>query len=297
MKDHPHFKAYLALASTCFFWGTTYLGIRVALESFSPAVLVAVRFLLSGGIMTAGVWWLGYQLPRGRDLLWTALLGVIVLGGGNGALVYSETLIPSSLAALFITLSPFWYSGLEAMIPGGERLTPAVLGGVVTGFLGVALLIVPDVLEKGLSGPVWQGFLILQFGSFCWCFGSILQRRRIKEGAAHPFAIGAIQQLAAGVFFIVPALFERGHSADFSPRGIGALLYLVTFGSIVGFSSYIYTLSKLPVAMVSLYNYVNPLVAGVLGRLIYQEPFGWIEAAAMTIIFAGVWIVKRYSRH
>ena len=71
----------------------------------------------------------------------------------------------------------------------------------------------------------------------------------------------------------------------------------MTFGSIVGFSSYIYTLSKLPVAMVSLYNYVNPLVAGVLGRLIYQEPFGWIEAAAMTIIFAGVWIVKRYSRH
>ena len=296
MRDHPHFKAYLALASTCFFWGTTYLGIRVALESFSPAVLVAVRFLLSGSIMTAGVWWAGLPFPRGRDLAWSAFLGLLILGGGTSCLVYAETLIPSSLAALIITLSPFWYSGLEALIPGGEKLRPAVLAGVATGFAGVALLIVPDIIEKGLSGPVWQGFLILQLGSFCWCFGSIMQRRRIKAGA-HPFAIGAIQQLAAGVLFIIPALIETGQKADFSARGTGALLYLVTFGSIIGFSSYIYTLSKLPVALVSIYTYVNPLVAAALGRIFYSEPFGWLEAAAMVIIFTGVWIVKRFSGH
>jgi len=296
LKDHPHFKAYLALASTCFFWGTTYLGIRVALESFSPAVLVAVRFLISGVFMTALVRRLGYPFPRGREFWWAALLGVAVLGGGNGCLVYAETLIPSSLAALFITLSPFWYSGLEAAVPGGDRLSPAVLGGMATGLAGVALLLAPEVMEKGMSGAVWQGFLILQLGSFCWCFGSILQRRRITEDA-HPFAIGAIQQLAAGVAFIVPALLEAAPRADWSPRGVGALMYLVTFGSVIGFSSYIYTLSKLPVAMVSLYTYVNPLVAAVLGRLIYDEPFGWREAAAMAIIFAGVWMVKRYTRH
>ena len=285
------------MASTCFFWGTTYLGIRVALESFSPAVLVAMRFLLSGTLMTAGVWRAGLTFPRGRDLWWTAVLGVVVLGGGTGCLVYAETLIPSSLAALIITLSPFWYSGLEALVPGGEPLKPAVLGGVATGFTGVALLIVPDVIEKGLSGPVWQGFLILQLGSFCWCLGSILQRRRIAPGQAHPFAIGAIQQLAAGAFFVLPALLETGGRAEWTPGGIGALLYLVTFGSIVGFSSYIYTLSKLPVALVSIYTYVNPLVAALLGRLIYNEPFGWLEAAAMVIIFAGVWLVKRFSGH
>ncbi len=296
MKDHPHFKAYLALASTCFFWGTTYLAIRMALESFSPAVLVAVRFLLSGSIMTAGVWWAGYAFPRGRDLLWTALFGLLVLGGGTGCLVYAETLIPSSLAALFITLAPFWYSGLEAAVPGGDRLTGAILAGMVTGLAGVGILLAPDLMAKGLSGAAWQGFLILQLGSFCWCFGSILQRRRI-QGESHPFAIGAIQQLAAGAFFVIPALCERGGRAELSASGVWSVLYLVTFGSIIGFSSYIYTLSKLPVAMVSLYTYVNPLVAAVLGRLIYREPFGWREAAAMAVIFIGVWIVKRYSHH
>ena len=290
----PHFNHGL-LASTCFFWGTTYLAIRVALESFSPAVLVALRFLISGSIMTAGVW-SGLPFPRGRDLAWAALLGLLILGGGNSCLVYSETLIPSSLAALIITLSPFWYSGLEALIPGGEKLRAPVLAGVATGFAGVALLIVPDVLEKGLSGAVWQGFLILQLGSLCWCGGSILQRRRITNHA-HPFAIGAVQQLAAGVVFIVPALVEQGQMADFSSQGVVALLYLVVFGSIIGFSSYIDTLSKLPVAMVSIYTYVNPLVAAVLGRIFYREPFGWLETAAMVIIFAGVWIVKRYSVH
>jgi drug/metabolite transporter (DMT)-like permease len=283
------------LASTCFFWGTTYLGIRVALESFSPAVLVAVRFLLSGSIMTVGVWWLGYRFPRGRDLWWSAALGLLILGGGTSCLVYSETLIPSSLAALIITLSPFWYSGLEALIPGGEKLRLPVLAGVALGFAGVALLIVPDLLETGVSGAVWQGFLILQLGSFCWCFGSIMQRRRIK-GDGHPFAIGGIQQLAAGVLFIVPALLEKGQMADFSAKGVGALLYLVFFGSIVGFSSYVYTLTKLPVAMVSIYTYVNPLVAAVLGLVVYQEPFGWREIAAMVIIFCGVWVVQRHSR-
>jgi drug/metabolite transporter (DMT)-like permease len=271
------------------------LAIRVALESFSPSLLIAVRFLISGSLMTLGVWWMGHPLPRGKELAWTALFGALILGGGNGCLVYSETLIPSSLAALFITLSPFWYSGLEAIIPGGEKLTRAVLGGIVTGFLGVALLIVPDVLAKGMSGAVWQGFLILQLGSFCWCFGSILQRRRGES--AHPFAIAAVQQFAAGVFFVIPALLEREQRADWSPNGIGALMYLVTFGSIVGFSSYVYTLAKLPVAMVSLYTYVNPLVAAVLGSLFYREPFGLLEVAAITIIFAGVFIVKRYSHH
>ena len=197
-------------------------------------------------------------------------------GGGNGCLVYSETLIPSSLAALFITLSPFWYSGLEAMIPGGEKLTGAVLGGIVTGFLGVALLIVPDVLEKGMRGAVWQGFLILQFGSFCWCFrlnsaaASRRERPPVRDCGSRNFpreSFSSSRRCSSA---------DREQTGAF--QGIGALAYLVKFGSIIGFSSYVYTLAKLPVAMVSLYTYVNPLVAAVLGSLFYrEEPFGWLK--------------------
>lgn len=295
MTNHPHFRAYLALASCCFFWGTTYLGIRVALESFSPAVLVSLRFLLSGSIIAVAVWRLGYRFPSGRELWQTAGCGLIILGLGTGCLVLSETLIPSSMAALFITLSPLWFSGIEALVPGGERFRPAVLGGLLTGLAGVALLVAPDLMARGFHGAVWQGFLILQLGCLGWSLGSILQKR--MKSAAHPFAVGGVQQLAAGIVFIIPALLEPGRTADFSAKGTGALLYLVTFGSIIGYSSYVYALERLPVSLVSLYTYVNPLVAAALGWLFYREPFGKMETAAMLIIFLGVWLVKRYSRH
>lgn len=294
LRNHPEFKAYAALASVCVFWGTTYLAIRIALEAFSPAVLVSLRFWLAGLVMLGLVRALGHVLPRGRDLWSTALFGALILGGGNGALVYSERIIPSSLAALFITLSPFWFAAIEAAVPGGEPLRAPVLGGILCGFAGVALLIVPDLWQQGVSGSVWKGFLLLQCGSVSWVLGSVLQKRRAVQ--AHPFAVGAVQQLAAGIVFTVPALMETDARADWSsPQGVWAVVYLVTFGSIIGFSSYIYALEKLPVAMVSLYTYINPVVAAALGWLVYREPFGRVELAAMSVIFTGVWIVKRFS--
>ena len=122
LHRNPHFKAYLALVSVCFFWGTTYLGIRMALESFPPLALVAIRFLISGSIMLAAAVWRGAVLPRGRDLRNACLAGILILGIGNGALVFAEVVIPSGLAGLFITISPFWLVGLEALLPGGQRL-------------------------------------------------------------------------------------------------------------------------------------------------------------------------------
>src|SRR5581483_11613485 len=103
---HPHLRAYLALAAVCFFWGTTYLGIRMSLESFPPFALVGIRYLISGGIMCAGVRAFGKQFPRGRELWLTAFYGVIVIGIGNGALVFAEQWVPSGLASIFITTSP-----------------------------------------------------------------------------------------------------------------------------------------------------------------------------------------------
>src|SRR6185436_9208570 len=122
LRGHPHFKAYLALVSVCFFWGTTYLGIRVALESVPPLALVAIRFLISCSLMMAVAAWRGSLLPRGRDLRNALISGVLILGVGNGALVFAELRIPSGLAGLFITISPFWLVGLEALLPGGVRL-------------------------------------------------------------------------------------------------------------------------------------------------------------------------------
>jgi drug/metabolite transporter (DMT)-like permease len=297
LRDHPLFRAYAALAAVCFFWGTTYLGIRVALESIPPLVLIAARFCLSGTIMLIAAWAMKMHLPRGRELAWSAALGVLILGAGNGALVFSELLIPSSLAALFIAAGPFWMVGLESLIPGGERLRATTALGMLIGVGGAAILVGPSIFRGGegfgQGSNIWKGFLILQFGSACWGLGSILTRRHASR--AHPIVTGAVQQLAAGIAFAIPALLVSHKPITWTVRGVGALLWLVVFGAIVGYSAYSYALDKLPVALVSIYTYVNPIVAAVLGWMMYRETFGFREIAAMTVIFIGVAVVKRAS--
>jgi drug/metabolite transporter (DMT)-like permease len=265
----------------------------MALESFPPLILVASRFLTSGAIMLVVAAMLKAHIPRGRELWLTALNGVVVLGLGNAALTYAEVWVASGLAALFVTTSPFWMVGIEAALPGGERLHWPVLGAMAVGFAGAALLVGPGALAGGMSSNAVKGFLVLQFGCLCWALGSILQRRQTAK--AHPVVSGAVQQLAAGLAFLLPAIFVREHPVQWSVRGVGAVLYLVVFGSIVGYSAYIYAMDKLPVAIVSIYTYVNPIVAVALGWVFYREPFGPRETAAMAIIFAGVAMVKRYA--
>jgi drug/metabolite transporter (DMT)-like permease len=286
----PSWKAYSALGAVCFFWGTTYLAIRIALETIPPLFLVALRFSISGAILLLAAKLSGAHLPRGRKLLLTAFNGVLILGIGNGCLVIAELWIPSSLAALFIAISPFWMVGLEALIPGGARLMWTTAVGMLIGFLGASLLVGPSLLHEGMGGHIWNGFLILQLGSASWSLGSILQKRSVSE--VHPVVNGAVQQLAAGLAFVIPALLTGRTPEKWTAEGAGSILYLVVFGSLVGYSAYIYALERLPVAIVSIYTYINPIVAAILGWWFYREPFGRTEILAMAIIFTGVGLVK-----
>ena len=290
MRSHSDGKAYGALVCVCIFWGTTYLAIRMALESFPPAILVVARFVLSGVVLTAVMAAQGSKLPRGKELLYTLLLGFLILGLGNGSLNWTEQLIPSGLASLFVTLSPFWMVGLEALMPGGAKLHLPSIVGMVIGFIGTALLVLPGISAQGKGSNLLIGFIICQFGVFAWCFGSVLQKHQRFQ--AHPVLIGGLQQLAAGFGFVPLAIALPPHHVFWNARGVGALVYLAIFGSIVGYSAYIYALGKLPVSIFSIYPYVNAVVAVVLGWLVYNEPLGWREVIAMLTIFAGVAIVK-----
>jgi drug/metabolite transporter (DMT)-like permease len=219
---------------------------------------------------------------------------VIVLGGGNGCLVFAEQHVPSGLAALLLVTAPFWMVGLSAAFPGGERIHLPTLGGILVGFTGVVLLFAPGGTETTINKELVTGFLILQLGCFLWCFGALLQKRQPTK--AHPVVSGAVQQLATGLAFCLPALLIPQPPIHWSAKGVWAALWLVFFGSIVGYSAFIYTMENLPVAIVSTYNYVNPIVALCLGWLVYGEHFGAREAAAMVIIFLGVTIVKWTTR-
>jgi drug/metabolite transporter (DMT)-like permease len=294
MDRKPDARAYVALACVCVFWGTTYLGIRMGLEAFPPATLVAARFTISGGLLVLFALARGYRLPPARELWQTAFYGFLILGLGNGSLAYAELLIPSGLASLFITISPFWLVGVESLMPGGEKLHGPTIAGMVVGFLGTALLVTPDwhSSSSGVSINIGllAGFAITQFGVASWCSGSILQKRQPTRAA--PILTLGLQQLAAGLAFIPVALLIPSHPIHWSVRGLGAVAYLVIFGSWIGYSAFIYGLAKFPVAIFSVYPYVNCVVAVALGWMVYREPFGLKETVGMLIIFTGVGIVK-----
>jgi drug/metabolite transporter (DMT)-like permease len=277
----------MALACVCFFWGTTYLAIRISIETLPPGFVVCTRFLLSGSILLIAARLRGAHLPRGRDFRVACITGITVLGIGNAAVVYAEQLIPSGLASLFTTLSPFWMVGLEAAM-GGEPLHGPALLGLAVGVGGSTLLLLPGA--GGSHQSVWLGFLIVQLGGLGWTAGSLIQRRQPTR--AHPVVVGAVQQLAAGLVYVPVAAFVPAPPIVFSQRSVLAILYLVIFGSIVGYSSYIFAMDRLPVAIVSVYSYINAAVAVFLGWLFFREPFGIVEFIGMLIVFAGVAIVR-----
>ena len=290
MPRRANLFAYLALLSVCFFWGTTYVGIRIALEGLPPALLVSVRYWLSGGILLSAALFRGMALPRGRELLVAMGSGILVLGIGNGFLAFAEQTVPSGLASLFVTTSPFWLVGIEA-VWGGERLHWPTLGGMAVGFAGTALLVAPGGVAVDRS--MWIGFVLLQIGIVGWCFGSIFQRRAPSK--VHPLVTAGVQQLTAGIVYLPVVLLLPNHPAVWSARVIWAVVYLVIFGSLVGYSGYIIAMNRLPVSIVSIYPYVNSIVAVWLGWLFYREAFGPREFISMLIIFTGVGIVKWQS--
>jgi drug/metabolite transporter (DMT)-like permease len=284
----------VALAAVCFFWGTTYLGIRMSLETFPPLTLVAVRYLISGTLTLAFAWSRGLYIPRGKELVASCIAGLGTLTIGNGALVISETLIPSGIAGLIVAMSPFWMVGVEALLPGGASLHAPTIGAMALGLGGAALLVTPGAGPQDAGHSLLIGFLVLQIGMAGWSFGSIYQRRH--AGKAHPVVAGGIHQLAAALGIAPFAWLVPHQPIHWSTRGVTAILYLVVFGSLVGYSAFVYVMDRLPVAVVSIYPYVNAVVAVALGWLFYREPFGLRESVAMLVIFGSVALVKRYSR-
>src|SRR5262245_45965274 len=193
----------------------------MALESFPPMLLVCVRYIISGTVMLVFSQVRGLYLPKGRELAWACFSGLLTLGIGNGALVLSETMIPSGIAGLIVTISPFWMVGAEALLPGGARLHAPTIAGMAVGMAGAALLFTPDPGTHGIDRGLIYGFMVLQFGMAGWSFGSIVQRR--KAGKAHPVIAGGVQQAAAGIAMIPFALLAPHSAIHWSARGVGAL--------------------------------------------------------------------------
>jgi drug/metabolite transporter (DMT)-like permease len=284
--------AYGAWAAVCFFWGTTYLAIAVGLESFQPTLFAGLRFLVAGGLLFFVMSrQRGARLPIGREWFDLGVVGLMLLGVGNGAVVWAEKWVPSGMAALLVATSPFWAALLERFQKGGERVGLRGLLGMAVGFGGLAMLVGPQLFGAELNGEYVLGVVIIQVGSFFWQAGSVYSK--LRPVGVSPLMASAVQMLWAGVVLtLAGTLVGEWAGMSFSARSAGALLYLIVFGSIVAYSAYMYAIQKLPLPLVSTYSYVNPLVALVLGWLILSEPLGWREAGAALVILLGVALVK-----
>jgi drug/metabolite transporter (DMT)-like permease len=219
------------------------------------------------------------------------LSGALLLGVGNGGVIWAEMFVPSGLAAVMIASTPFWMTGVEALLPGGERLSTRSVLGLLVGFTGILLLVWPDLKFDASGG--WQftaGVIALQLACLGWVLGSLYSKRR--RGTTDPITASAFQMLLGGaVMMAAGTLNGEWATLAFTTRTAAALIYLIVAGSLIGFVAYIYALTHLAPSFVSLYAYVNPVVAVALGTLILGEPFGIRLTIAVAIILAGLAIV------
>jgi drug/metabolite transporter (DMT)-like permease len=284
--------AYLAWITICVVWGTTYLAIRVALESLPVALLAGFRWTAAGIILTALLPLFGERLPPRSTWPSIAFVGFLMNVVGNGCLVWSEQYVASGLTAVIVAMVPFWAVAVEALLPHGERLTGRTLLGLAAGFSGILILVWPSLTLSGRSGRMFvAGVLALQLGSLAWSIGTSFTKRR--SIGASPLAMAAIQMIFSGVMLtIIGTALGEWSRVTFTPRTFGAMVYLTIAGSVVGYTAYVYTLKYLPVSTVSLYAYVNPIIAVILGTLILSEPFSLRIVIAAAMVFAGIAVVR-----
>lgn len=266
-----HVLAFAAWIVVCIVWGTTYLAIRIALESVPVALVGGLRFTAAGLILITTLRVTGQSLPARPSWGAIALSGFLLLVIGNGAVVWAEQYVASGMAAVIVAMVPFWNVVVEGVRPGGERPTTRTFAGLAVGFAGIVVLVWPELFTGTGGRRFIAGVIALQLACAGWALGTSVTKRNTVSSSA---ATSAVQMLTAGLMFLaIATLTVEWKELAFSLRSASAILYLVIFGSIVAFSAYVYALKHLPIATVSLYSYVKKLIAVVLGTVLLSEPF------------------------
>lgn len=297
-------RVLTAFAAVYLIWGSTYLAISFAIQSMPPLLMAGVRFLVAGGALYTWARLRGGERPA--RVHWTSafIIGGLLLLGGNGAVVWAEQRVPSGIASLLVATLPLWMVMLEWLrrhrhAGGGRARPPAtVLAGVGLGLIGLVVLVGPGLVEGASGGvdPVGAGVLLV--GSLSWAIGSLYSKRATlpRSGA---LAMG-MEMLGGGALLLAAGLL-RGELGQFDPAAVTtpsliALLYLITFGSLIGFTAYIWLLGVAQPAHVSTYAYVNPEVAVFLGWAIAGEPITARTLAAAAIIVGAVALITTGNR-
>lgn len=287
----PAARIWLALGTVYLLWGSTYLGIKFSIETIPPLLMGSVRFLVAGGVLfllaTRAGEATGDRLgaPQWRA---TLLIGALLLVGGNGGVILAEQYAPTGIVALLVATAPLWMAVLDRLI-FGRRLPALAVFGLVIGFAGVGFLI-------GAPGPgriKVIGAALALAAPICWATGSVLTRHvRLPK---RPLVSAAMEMLWAGLIFGVVSVatgeLGRLHVHNVTTTSLVALAYLIVFGSLVGFSAYVWLLRAAPLSLVSTYAYVNPVVAVILGSIFLGEEINLRTVLAGGIILTAVALI------
>ena len=282
------FKIVIAFLTLYLVWGSTYLAIRVGVHDMPPALFAAARFVISGLALGLYAYLRGEVLPR-SFAAWkvTVIMGILLLAGGNGLVVWGEQWVPSNQAALIVATTALWLGGLGTLGPQGQPLTRVTLLGLVAGFAGVALLMFPD--GEKFSFDHLGGQLGILLAAFLWSSGSIYGKRH--PSGTPPMMSAALQMLAGGMVLTVIGLAtgEVSHW-QWTLKGVGALSYLIVFGTL-GFVAFTWLLHTVTPSQLGTYAYVNPAVAVALGGWLLGETLTRPQIFGMTVILIGVILV------
>jgi drug/metabolite transporter (DMT)-like permease len=288
-------KALFAYLLVCTVWGSTYLAIRIGVRDLPPLLFAGVRFLIAGVLLALIVRAMGDHLPRtARDWRIHAVTGLFLLLGGNAVVVWAEQFVESGAASVFVAAVPLWAAFFDVVVPGGTSVFTWRVGiGLALGFLGSALLagVTPgELMSSDLKGPV-----ALTLASASWALGTVYSKRNKTDTS--PFSAAAVQMIAGGaVITLLGLVLGEAPSWRLSADGLGALVYLIVFGSIVGYTAYAYALRHASATIVGTYAYVNPVVAVLLGWLILDEAVTGRTFAAMGLILGAVLMIQLAPR-
>ncbi|MDR3741107.1 MAG: EamA family transporter [Terracidiphilus sp.] len=291
-KPSTSLSLVLAFASLYFFWGSTYTAISIGGAEMPALLFGAARFLIAGLILLAACAVMGLRLWWApRDMAITAIVGIFLLSGSNVALIYAEQYIPSGLASLISACIPLLIALAEMILPHGEPLPLRGWFGLALGFAGLAILLSPS-LRSGFHGNTTRLFAIgvLLFGCLCWTVGTVIGRRsRLQMNSV----VGAAWQMfAAGIVnLILGTAFHQWPAFHPSSRGLLAIAYLVVGGSLIGYTSFVYLIERVPIAKVASYAYVNPVIAVLLGIFILHERPAAAEFTGMIAILLSVFLI------
>lgn len=283
-------KVLAAFAAVYFAWGSTFLAIRFAVESMPPFIMAGFRFLAAGAVLYVWARFRGATLPSMKQWLSAALIGFLLLVCGNGAVVIAEKTVPSGMVSLLIAMVPVYFALLEWLSPGGKAPSAKTIAGLSLGVFGLIMLVNPFKLSASASSLDLGGVCIVLAGSFAWSLGSMYSRS-VKLSESPTMGL-AMQTLAGGVLLtFISVLANEPKHLDLSlisMRSYLSLVYLIVFGSLIGFSAYVFLLKTVKPTQVATYAYVNPVVAVILGWLFAGERLNSETVLASAVILAAV---------